>query len=58
MRWQREDRPKLRGEVRSNGVSDLEIPKAQPVHMGRYICLEESSGEQSSVYVFVKGVCF
>ncbi|CAB1332083.1 unnamed protein product, partial [Coregonus sp. 'balchen'] len=54
MRWQREDRPKLRGEVRSNGASDLKIPKAQPVHMGRYICLEESSGEQSSVYVFVK----
>uniref|UniRef100_A0A8C7M8J9 receptor protein-tyrosine kinase n=1 Tax=Oncorhynchus kisutch TaxID=8019 RepID=A0A8C7M8J9_ONCKI len=54
MRWQREDRPKLRGEVRSNGASDLDIPKAQPVHMGRYICLEESSGEQSSVYVFVK----
>uniref|UniRef100_A0A4W5KHZ5 receptor protein-tyrosine kinase n=1 Tax=Hucho hucho TaxID=62062 RepID=A0A4W5KHZ5_9TELE len=54
MRWQREDRPKLRGEVRSNGASDLKILRAQPVHMGRYICLEESSGEQSSVYVFVK----
>uniref|UniRef100_A0A6Q2ZL27 receptor protein-tyrosine kinase n=1 Tax=Esox lucius TaxID=8010 RepID=A0A6Q2ZL27_ESOLU len=54
VRWHREDRPKLRGEVRSNGLAELKIPKAMPVHMGRYICLEESSGQQNSVYVYVK----
>ncbi|XP_029905736.1 mast/stem cell growth factor receptor kita isoform X2 [Myripristis murdjan] len=52
--WQREDRRKVRGEDRRHGVSILYIARAQPVHMGRYICLEESSGEQSSIYVYVK----
>ncbi|XP_034036393.1 mast/stem cell growth factor receptor kita isoform X2 [Thalassophryne amazonica] len=54
MRWQRDDRQKVRGEKRSDGMSTLHIPKALPVHMGRYICLEESSGKQSSIYIFVK----
>ncbi|KAM3875688.1 mast/stem cell growth factor receptor kita [Diretmus argenteus] len=52
--WQREDRTKVRGEERSTGVSILHISRAQPVHMGRYICLEESSREQTSIYVYVK----
>uniref|UniRef100_A0A673XT44 receptor protein-tyrosine kinase n=1 Tax=Salmo trutta TaxID=8032 RepID=A0A673XT44_SALTR len=56
VQWQREDRPKLRGEERTNGASVLKIPRAQPGHMGRYICLEERTGEQSSIYVYVKGV--
>ncbi|KAL1022593.1 hypothetical protein UPYG_G00029670 [Umbra pygmaea] len=54
VRWQREDRPKLRGEVRSNGLAQLNIAKAQPMHIGRYTCLEESSGQQDSVYIYVK----
>ncbi|XP_029563461.1 mast/stem cell growth factor receptor Kit isoform X2 [Salmo trutta] len=54
VQWQREDRPKLRGEERTNGASVLKIPRAQPGHMGRYICLEERTGEQSSIYVYVK----
>ncbi|TDH08168.1 hypothetical protein EPR50_G00094610 [Perca flavescens] len=54
MQWQREDRPKVRGEKKSAGMSALHIPRAQPVHMGRYICLEESSKEQLSIYVYVK----
>ncbi|XP_035640503.1 mast/stem cell growth factor receptor Kit-like isoform X3 [Oncorhynchus keta] len=53
VQWQREDRPKLRGEERTNGASVLKIPRAQPGHMGRYICLEEKTGEQSSIYVYV-----
>uniref|UniRef100_A0AAQ4QUT1 receptor protein-tyrosine kinase n=1 Tax=Gasterosteus aculeatus aculeatus TaxID=481459 RepID=A0AAQ4QUT1_GASAC len=52
--WQREDRPKVRGEKRVAGTSTLRIAKAQPVHMGRYICLEESTKERSSIYVYVK----
>lgn len=55
MQWQREERPKVRGEKKTDGMSILHIPRAQPVHMGRYICLEESSMEQASIYVYVKG---
>lgn len=55
MQWQREDRLRVRGEKKIDGMSTLHIPRAQPVHMGRYICLEESSGEQASIYVYVKG---
>ncbi|KAJ7986488.1 hypothetical protein DPEC_G00340400 [Dallia pectoralis] len=54
VRWLREDRRKLRGEVQSNGLVELKIPRAIPAHMGRYICLEESTGQQNSVYVYVK----
>ncbi|XP_073332081.1 mast/stem cell growth factor receptor kita isoform X1 [Pagrus major] len=54
MQWQREERPKVRGERKVDGMSTLHIPRAQPLHMGRYICLEESSQETASVYVYVK----
>ncbi|KAM6938048.1 mast/stem cell growth factor receptor kita [Lycodopsis pacificus] len=54
MQWQREDRPKVRGEKKVAGMSTLRIPRAQPVHMGRYICLEESTKERTSIYVYVK----
>ncbi|KAM9357806.1 mast/stem cell growth factor receptor kita [Symphorus nematophorus] len=54
MQWQREDRLKVRGERKIDGMSTLHIPRAQPVHMGRYICLEESSEEKTSIYVYVK----
>ncbi|XP_068176035.1 mast/stem cell growth factor receptor kita isoform X2 [Antennarius striatus] len=54
MQWQREDRPKVRGEKKTDGMSILHITRAQLVHMGRYICLEESSGEKTSLYVYVK----
>nr|XP_046247950.1 mast/stem cell growth factor receptor kita isoform X2 [Scatophagus argus] len=54
MQWQREERPKVRGEKKIDGMSMLYIPRAQPVHMGRYICLEESSQEKASIYVYVK----
>ncbi len=45
----------MRGEKKVDGMSTLHIPRAQPVHMGRYICLEESSNEKASIYVYVKG---
>ncbi|XP_074524501.1 mast/stem cell growth factor receptor kita isoform X1 [Halichoeres trimaculatus] len=54
MQWQREDRLRVRGEKKIDGMSTLHISRAQPVHMGRYICLEESSGERASIYVYVK----
>lgn len=55
MQWQREERPKVRGEKKVDGKSTLYIPKAHPAHMGRYICLEEASQERASIYVYVKG---
>lgn len=55
MQWQREERPKVRGEKKVDGMSTLYVPKAQPAHMGRYICLEESSQERAQVYVYVRG---
>uniref|UniRef100_A0A4W6CJM3 receptor protein-tyrosine kinase n=1 Tax=Lates calcarifer TaxID=8187 RepID=A0A4W6CJM3_LATCA len=56
MQWQREDRPnvKLRGEKKIDGMSTLHVTRAQPLHMGRYICLEKSSGEQASIYIYVR----
>ncbi|XP_056270340.1 mast/stem cell growth factor receptor kita isoform X1 [Pseudoliparis swirei] len=54
MLWQREDRRKVRGEKKMAGASTLRVARAQPVHMGRYICLEESTKEQTSIYVYVK----
>ncbi|XP_077572577.1 mast/stem cell growth factor receptor kita [Stigmatopora nigra] len=53
MQWHREERPKVRGEQRTEGASILYVPRALPVHMGRYICLERTSGRQTSIYVFV-----
>lgn len=54
MQWQREERPKVRGEKKVDGMSTLYVPRAQPAHMGRYICLEESSQERAQVYVYVR----
>ncbi|XP_003973982.2 mast/stem cell growth factor receptor Kit isoform X1 [Takifugu rubripes] len=54
MQWQREERPKVRGETKVDGKSTLYIPKAHPAHMGRYICLEETSQERASIYIYVK----
>ncbi|KAG7514479.1 mast/stem cell growth factor receptor Kit isoform X1 [Solea senegalensis] len=56
IQWMREDRPnvKLREEKKTNGMSTLQIAKAHPGHMGRYICLEKSSGEQASIYVYIR----
>ncbi|XP_023248956.1 mast/stem cell growth factor receptor Kit isoform X1 [Seriola lalandi dorsalis] len=56
MQWQREDRPnvKLRGEKKVDGMSTLHVTRALPGHMGRYICLEKSSGERASVYIYVR----
>ncbi|XP_057697838.1 mast/stem cell growth factor receptor kita isoform X1 [Corythoichthys intestinalis] len=53
MEWHREERPKVRGERRTEGASTLHVARALPVHMGRYICLERMSGRQTSIYVFV-----
>lgn len=57
IQWQREERSKVRGERRTEGASALHVDRALPVHMGRYVCLERTSGQQASIYVFVNGKC-
>lgn len=54
MRWKWEERPKVRGQKLVDGMSTLYVPRAQNVHMGRYICSEELSGLQTSIYIFVR----
>uniref|UniRef100_A0A8B9RJX0 receptor protein-tyrosine kinase n=1 Tax=Astyanax mexicanus TaxID=7994 RepID=A0A8B9RJX0_ASTMX len=56
VQWQREDRPgrNVRDEQRRDNESVITITKAKLHHMGRYVCLEQHSGEKSSIYVYVK----
>ncbi|XP_030627009.1 mast/stem cell growth factor receptor kita [Chanos chanos] len=58
VQWQRDDRPgrKLKGERREGNESIIYVSKAQPLHMGRYTCEEDSTGERSSIYVYVKAL--
>lgn len=56
MRWLREGRPTRNlNEQREGHVAVLKVSKAGPLHMGKYSCREEKSGEKSSIYVYVKG---
>ncbi|XP_069555352.1 mast/stem cell growth factor receptor kita isoform X2 [Brachyistius frenatus] len=52
--WRREDRLKTLRAKDIDGMWTFHISKALPLHMGRYICLEEGSEEQASIYVYVK----
>ncbi|XP_051951306.1 mast/stem cell growth factor receptor kita isoform X4 [Xyrauchen texanus] len=56
VRWIREDRPSrtLKEEQRKGQLTVLKVTRAGPQHMGKYSCQEESSGEKSSIYVYVK----
>ncbi|XP_028259544.1 mast/stem cell growth factor receptor kita isoform X2 [Parambassis ranga] len=54
MQWRREDRGRPQKAKEINGMWTLHIPRALPLHMGRYICQEESSKQQTSIYVYVK----
>ncbi|CAG5862335.1 unnamed protein product [Menidia menidia] len=52
--WRREDWNKPLKAKQIDGMWTLQISRAQPVNMGRYICLDENSREQASIYVYVK----
>ncbi|KAJ8280075.1 hypothetical protein COCON_G00071410 [Conger conger] len=56
LRWFREDRPRrrLKAEEGQDGVSYLNIAKAQSHDMGRYVCRSDSSGLHSDIYIYVK----
>ncbi|XP_047443730.1 mast/stem cell growth factor receptor kita isoform X2 [Mugil cephalus] len=53
VQWMREWR-KVAAAKEIHGMWTVHYPKALPFHLGRYICQEEGSGDQASIYVFVK----
>uniref|UniRef100_A0A667WX08 receptor protein-tyrosine kinase n=1 Tax=Myripristis murdjan TaxID=586833 RepID=A0A667WX08_9TELE len=55
VRWQRERARRLEGEVEEDGVAYIKVSAAQAYHMGRYVCVNNSTLEHSSIYVYVKG---
>ncbi|XP_034544950.1 KIT proto-oncogene, receptor tyrosine kinase b isoform X1 [Notolabrus celidotus] len=54
LRWQRERARRLEGEVEERGVAYVRVSAVQPYHMGRYVCINNSTLEHSSIYVYVK----
>ncbi|XP_054634631.1 KIT proto-oncogene, receptor tyrosine kinase b isoform X2 [Dunckerocampus dactyliophorus] len=54
LRWQREKARRLEGEVEEGGVAVVKVPAVQAYHMGRYACVNNSTRERSSIYVYVK----
>ncbi|XP_030588402.1 KIT proto-oncogene, receptor tyrosine kinase b isoform X2 [Archocentrus centrarchus] len=54
LRWYRDKSRKLDGEVQEGNVAFIKLSAVQLNHMGRYICVNNVTLEQSSIYVFVK----
>lgn len=54
LRWQRERARRLEGEVEEGGAVYVKVSSAQAYHMGRYVCVNNSTLEHSSIYVYVK----
>ncbi|KAM9770602.1 KIT proto-oncogene, receptor tyrosine kinase b isoform 2-T2 [Menidia menidia] len=54
LRWQREKPRRLEGEAEEGGVASVRLPAAQVYHMGSYTCVNNSTQEHSSIYVYVK----
>uniref|UniRef100_A0A8C2YXM3 Platelet-derived growth factor receptor-like protein n=1 Tax=Cyclopterus lumpus TaxID=8103 RepID=A0A8C2YXM3_CYCLU len=54
LRWQRGRARRLEGEVEEGRAASVTVSAAQAYHMGRYVCVNNSTLEHSSVYVYVK----
>ncbi|MEQ2176088.1 hypothetical protein GOODEAATRI_024505 [Goodea atripinnis] len=54
LRWQREKTRRLEGEVGEGGSASLRMSVVRIYHMGRYVCINNSTLEHSSIYVYVK----
>ncbi|XP_022068587.2 KIT proto-oncogene, receptor tyrosine kinase b isoform X1 [Acanthochromis polyacanthus] len=54
LRWQREKARRIEGEVEEGRVAYVRVPVLQVYHMGRYVCINNSTLEHSSIYVYVK----
>lgn len=55
LRWMRERARRVDGEVEEGRVTYIKVSPVQPLHMGRYVCINNSTMEHSSIYVYVKG---
>ncbi|GAA6082125.1 mast/stem cell growth factor receptor kita isoform X1, partial [Tachysurus ichikawai] len=55
VRWLREDRPTriIKEEKRDHHLSTINVTKVTSLYRGNYICLEESTGQSNSIYVYV-----
>ncbi|XP_061535634.1 KIT proto-oncogene, receptor tyrosine kinase b isoform X2 [Phycodurus eques] len=53
LRWQREKARRLEGEAQEGGVAVVKVPAVQAYHMGRYVCVNNSTLERTSIYVYV-----
>ncbi|KAM7394169.1 hypothetical protein PAMP_020986 [Pampus punctatissimus] len=54
LRWQWERARRLEREVEEGGDAYIKVPAVQAYHMGRYVCINNSTLERSSIYVYVK----
>ncbi|XP_034045027.1 KIT proto-oncogene, receptor tyrosine kinase b isoform X2 [Thalassophryne amazonica] len=54
VRWQRERARRMEGEVEEGGAVYVKVAAVQAYHMGRYVCINNSTLEHSSIYVYVK----
>ncbi|XP_047433673.1 KIT proto-oncogene, receptor tyrosine kinase b [Mugil cephalus] len=54
LRWQKEKARRFDKEVEEGGVAYVKVSAAQAYHMGRYVCVNNSTLEHSSIYVYVK----
>ncbi|CAL8287470.1 unnamed protein product [Arctogadus glacialis] len=54
VRWQRDRARRLEGEAEEGGAVYVRVAAAQPYHMGRYVCVNNSTREHSSIYVYVR----
>ncbi|XP_077575532.1 KIT proto-oncogene, receptor tyrosine kinase b [Stigmatopora nigra] len=53
LRWQRENARRLEGESEEAGVAVVKVPVVQAYHMGPYVCINNSTLERASIYVYV-----
>lgn len=56
VQWLREKGRKIDGELKEDGASVIFLTSTQIQHMGRYTCENTQTKENSSIYVYVKGL--
>ncbi|KAL2097442.1 hypothetical protein ACEWY4_006649 [Coilia grayii] len=54
VKWQRDKGRRIEGITEEGGVAFMTLVSALDQHMGRYICRNTATQEESSIYVYVK----
>ncbi|KAM4574854.1 mast/stem cell growth factor receptor kita isoform 2-T2 [Fundulus diaphanus] len=52
--WLRENRNRPLKATQSDGMWTIHYPKASASHMGRYLCRDDKTHEEASIFVYVK----